>query len=119
MTRREREGGKGERRGTAGSDDVGTDDKCDCSIAGGQQALFESASTYVVLTLRITIFYAQIESLKRTGAFARRTSARFGYRRYLLRSGTYPSNSGQYQRNGGLLLRLNWHTLLIQSYHNW
>lgn len=41
---------KGERRGTAGSDDVGTDDKCDCSIAGGQQALFESASTYVVLT---------------------------------------------------------------------
>lgn len=49
MTRRER-GGKGERRGTAGSDDVGTDDKCDCSIAGGQQALFESASTYAVLT---------------------------------------------------------------------
>lgn len=46
----EREGGKGERRGTAGSDDVGTDDKCDCSIAGGQQALFESASTYAVLT---------------------------------------------------------------------
>lgn len=43
-------GGKGERRGTAGSDDVGTDDKCDCSIAGGQQALFESASTYAVLT---------------------------------------------------------------------
>lgn len=43
-------GGKGERRGTAGSDDVGTDDKCNCSIAGGQQALFESASTYAVLT---------------------------------------------------------------------